>query len=146
MAILKNFDMEALRKERAKLAASGGVNLVESLRQISPDIEKLKVGETAEIPIPAGMSIRKHVMSITAKLNNLTPKGGEWEGRQFKVASNDANTYVQRGEDLPKGKAVVRARGNGRKPGTPNKPKGDNSAPKADDKAPDTKGKVKEHS
>lgn len=141
MAIIKNFDMDALRKERAKNAAAGGVNLVDALREISPDIEKLKPGETAEIAIPAGMSTRKHVMSITAKLSNLTPKGGEWEGRTFKTVSNGINTYVQRGEDLAKNKVQERGRSNGRKPKAAT-----TEAPKTEaktEKAP--AGKVKEH-
>jgi hypothetical protein len=113
MTILKNFDMDALRRERARKAASGGVNLVDGINQISPDIGKLKVGETAALPIPAGSTLRKFVMSITAKLNNLTPAGGDWAGRTFKVASDGETTvYVQRGED---GEAVVRNRRGGGK-------------------------------
>lgn len=112
----KDFDFDAIRKERARKAASGGVDLETALRQISPDIEKLKVGQTAQIPIAKGVGLRKFVMSITAKLNNLTPKGAPWEGRQFRVISDGAdNVYVQRGEDT-KNAPVRERRGGGRKP------------------------------
>lgn len=113
--ILQNFDLDSIRKARARAAASGGVNLVDGINQISPEIGKLKVGETAKLPIEGGKAnLRKFVMSITAKLNNLTPKGGDWEGRQFKVVSDgEAFVYVQRGTDL-KGNAIpVRARRGG---------------------------------
>lgn len=116
----KDFDFDAIRKERARKAASGGVDLETALRQISPDIEKLKVGQTAQIPIAKGTGLRKFVMSITAKLNNLTPKGAPWEGRQFRVISDGAdNVYVQRGEDT-KNAPVRERRGGGRKPATAN--------------------------
>lgn len=118
MTILKNFDLDSVRKERARKAASGGVNLVDAINQISPEIGNLKAGETAKLPIPSGQSLRKFVMSITAKLNNLTPKGGDWEGRTFRVVSDgEANVYVQRGEDA-KGNAirVPNRRGGGRRP------------------------------
>jgi len=113
MTILKSFDIDALRRQRAARAASGGVDLLAGINQISPDIEKLKVGETAQINIPKGIELRKFVMSVTAKLNNLTPKGGQWEGRTFKVASDPDNghLYVQRGENVKE--PVVRKRGNG---------------------------------
>lgn len=119
MAIMgKDFDFDAIRKERARKAASGGIDLETALRQISPDVEKLKVGQTAQIPIPKGEGLRKFVMSITAKLNNLTPKGAPWEGRQFKVISDgESNVYVQRGEDT-KNAPVRERRGGGRKPAT----------------------------
>jgi hypothetical protein len=110
MSILKNFDMAALRAERARNAARGSVSLVEGLKQIAPEIEKLKVGETAKLAIPGFGSdenaTRKFVMSITAKLTNLTVRGGDWEGYQFDVASDgQGSLYVQRGEDL-KGKNI----------------------------------------
>jgi hypothetical protein len=112
MSILKNFDIEKIRKERAKKLAGGAVDLVAAINEISTDIAKLNVGETAKIAIPEGQGLRKFVMSITAKLNNLTPKGGAWAGRQFKVISDGEKfVYVQRGED---NKAPVeRRRGNG---------------------------------
>jgi hypothetical protein len=112
----KDFDFDAIRKERARKAASGGVDLETALRQISPDIEKLNVGQTAQIAIPKGTGLRKFVMSITAKLNNLTPKGAPWEGRQYKVISDgEGYAYVQRGENTKS--APVRARrGGGRRP------------------------------
>lgn len=111
MTIIKGFDLEALRRERARNAARSGVGLVEGLREISPDIEKLKVGETAKIAIPEGTGVRKFVMGITAKLNNLTPKGGEWAGRSFDIANDGAgHVYVQRGEDVT---PVERSRGGG---------------------------------
>jgi hypothetical protein len=116
MTILKNFDMDALRRERAKKAARGGKDLVEALRQISPDIENLKVGDTAKIAIPEGVGLRKFVMSITAKLNNLTPKEAPWAGRTFAIANDGAgNVYVQRGKDETP-RVVKRGGGGGRKP------------------------------
>lgn len=124
MTILKNFDFEELRRKRAREAASSGVNLEESLNQISPEIAKLKVGETAQLEIPGANenerkgNLRKFVMSITAKLNNLTPKGGAWEGRDYAVMSDgERYVYVQRGEDK-KGKDIpVRRRAGGRRAG-----------------------------
>lgn len=117
MSILKNFDIDSIRKARARKNATGGVDLEAGLRQLSPDIEKLKVGETAQIEIPNDTGLRKFVMSITAKLNNLTPKNGKWEGRQFRVVSDSEKyVYVQRAEDL-KGAAIVeRKRGGGGRP------------------------------
>lgn len=101
MTILKNFDIEALRRQKARKAASGGVSLVDAINEISPDIAKLKVGETAAVAVPKGIKLRVAVMNIVAKLNNLTPKGGEWEGRDYAVVSDgEATVYVQRGEDL----------------------------------------------
>jgi hypothetical protein len=112
MTILKNFDLEALMRDRARRAAGGGVDLEAGINQISPDIAKLKIGETAQITIPNASALRKFVMSITAKLNNLTPKGGKWEGRQFKVVSDGEKfVYVQRAPD--NANPVVRKRGNG---------------------------------
>lgn len=118
--ILKNFDLDAIRKERARKAANGGIDLEQGLNQISPEIGQLKVGETVQLDIPGGKpELRKFVMSITAKLNNLTPQGGKWEGRSFDVISNGEDTvYVQRGPDL-KGKDIpVRNRRGGGKGNT----------------------------
>jgi hypothetical protein len=120
MSILKNFDLDSIRKARARNAARSGMDLVTALAAISPDIANLKVGETAKVDKPEGMGLRKAVMQITAKVNNLVPQGGEWEGRQFDIVSDgDSTIYVQRGPDL-KGKDIpVRARrGGGRKPAT----------------------------
>jgi hypothetical protein len=113
MSIIKNFDMEALRKKRAK-ASGGTTDLVAALREISPDIEKLEVGETARIKVPESVKVRAHVMSITAKLSNLTPKGAPWAGRQFKVLNDgEGSTYVQRAPDLKKADIKERKRGSG---------------------------------
>jgi len=110
--IIKGFDLDAIRKSRARLAASGGVDLVSAIDAISPLIGKLAVGETILLPIPEGSSKRKFVMQITAKLNNLVPKGAPWEGRTYKVLSDGENgVYIQRGEDAKE--AVERKRGNG---------------------------------
>ena len=120
MGIIKNFDWNALQKRKARAAStSAPVNLVERLNEISPDIAKLKVGEAAQIKIPEGMTNRKLVMSIVAPLNNLTPKGGDWEGRQYKVAADpEGYVIVLRGEDLKGNKIPVRniGRGGGRPP------------------------------
>lgn len=116
MAILKNFDLDEIRRKRARMAAGSGTDLVAGLNEISPDIAKLKVGETAKIEIPKGQTVRKFVMSITAKLNNLVPVGGQWEGRDYGVLSDSEEgvVYVQRGEDR-KGDAIpTRNRGGGR--------------------------------
>lgn len=120
--ILDNFDMAALRAERARRNARGNVSLTEGLRQIAPEIEKLKVGQTAKLEIPGYEadpkgSVRKYVMAITAKVSNLTVKGGEWEGRNFEIANDGAGAlYVQRGKDLKGSDIPVRnRRGGGRK-------------------------------
>lgn len=127
MTILKNFDLDSIRRERARKAAGSGVDLVAGLSAISPDIEKLKVGETAKLQIPNynktdkdghPVELRSFVMSITAKLNNLTPRGGDWEGRTFKVLSDgERYVYVQRGPDLKGGDIPERKRA-GRRSGT----------------------------
>jgi hypothetical protein len=121
----KDFDFDAIRKERARKAASGGVDLETGINQISPDIAKLKIGQTAQVEIPdykntnaegTPVGLRKFVMSITAKLNNLTPAGAPWAGRQYKVVSDGARyVYVQRGPDLT-APVVRNRRGGGRKP------------------------------
>lgn len=123
MAIIKNFDFDELRRLRAR-SNSKPVDLVAGLNEISGDIAKLKVGETAQLEIPdyqktneAGspVQLRKFVMNITAKLNNLTPKGGQWEGRQYKVGSDaERYVYVLRGPDLKASEIPERKRG-GRK-------------------------------
>jgi hypothetical protein len=115
MSILKNFDMDALIKARARNSV-GAKDLEGELRQLAPEIEKLNTGETAKMKIPAGLDSRKFIMQITAKVSNLTPKGGAWEGRKFKIAGDGAEfVYCQR---LADGKAEVRKRGGGggRKP------------------------------
>lgn len=105
MAIIDKgeFDIEELRKSRARKAASKtGLSKVEGLAQISPDIAKLNIGQTAKVSIPGGRDgLRKTVMGITAKLSFLTCKGGEWEGKDFKVVSDGEEfVYVQRGPNL----------------------------------------------
>lgn len=118
MTVIKNFNMDDIRKKRARMAASGGVSLVDSLAAISPDIAKLNVGETVKIPNAKAGELRKTVMGITAKLSNLTCKGGDWAGRSFDVASDptDGNgvVYVQRGEDTKAPKERARGRSGGR--------------------------------
>lgn len=120
MGVIKNFDMDALRKERARKAASGGVDLVAGLKEISPEIETLKVGETAQVEIPGKTldekkaNLRKTVMSITAKIGNLTCQGGEWEGKSFDTVSDgEKYIYVQRGNNLKGDDIPVRRRGGG---------------------------------
>lgn len=112
--ILTKFDMDALRKKRAaKTAKSDPAALIEGLKQISPTVEKLEIGQTAKIRIPEGVKVRAFVMSITAKLSNLTPKGAPWEGRTYDTIADPDDgehgiVYVQRGPD---GEAKVRKRG-----------------------------------
>ena len=125
MSILKNFDMNELRLERARRAARGSVSLEDGLRQIAPEIEKLKVGETAKLDIPNfgndDNATRKFTMSITAKTSNLTAKGGAWEGRFFDIASDGMGAlYVQRGKDLTGKDIKVRAKRGARKSNTGN--------------------------
>lgn len=127
MSILKNFDLDTIRRERARKAAGSGVDLVAGLNAISADIAKLGVGDTAKLEIPNYKNtnkdghpteLRSFVMSITAKLNNLTPRGGDWEGRTFKVISDgERYVYVQRGNDL-KGKDIPERKRSGRRAGT----------------------------
>ena len=113
--ILKNFDLDSIRKQRARKAASGGVNLEDAINQISPEIGQAKQGDTVKLEIPNGTSLRKFVMSITAKLNNLTPKDGAWEGRTYRVVSDGERfVYVQRGND-EKNPPVRARRGGGRR-------------------------------
>lgn len=102
-SILKNFDMDALRKKRASIS-NGKTDLAAALRQIAPEIEKLNVGETAKIIVPEdkrGDGLRGFVMSITAKISNLTPKGEPWAGRVYDSAASVEGDilYVQRGKD-----------------------------------------------
>ena len=92
--IIANFDMEAMKKARAaKFGAKGPTDLEGELRKISPDIELLKVGETAIIDIPTKAvdgknPKRSFIMSVTAKLNHLTKAGGKWAGRNFDPLSD----------------------------------------------------------
>jgi hypothetical protein len=118
--IIKDFDIDALVKERARKAASGGDDLVTALGKIAPEVAELKVGETAQIDIPGANAtekkgnLRKTVMGITAKLSNLTAKGGDWAGRRYKVVSDgEASVYVQRVTGYPAGQAPERKRGGG---------------------------------
>lgn len=117
MAILKSgeFDMAALKKSRQKKATR--VDLLGGLRQVSPEIEQLKVGQTAEISGVKADSIRKTVMAITAKLTHLTANGGEWAGRKYEVASDadSGKVYVQRQTGVKPEEAPVRRTGGGRK-------------------------------
>lgn len=118
MAILKDVNMDDLRRKRARLAASGGTDLVAGITAISADIPNLKVGETTKVKSPAGVTLRKTVMSITAKLSNLTCKGGAWAGRTFDTVSDpeegDGVVYVQRGPDTKTPKERKRGTGGGR--------------------------------
>lgn len=118
MTILgSDFDFDAIKRARARRAASGGVDLETALNQISPDIGKLKVGQTAQLDIPKDMGLRKFVMSITAKLNNITVKGQAWAGRTFRVASDgEGHVFVQRGEDAKAPRVAQRRTGGGPKP------------------------------
>lgn len=106
MTILSNdFDFESIRKARARRAASGGVDLATALDSISPEIGKLKAGQTAKLPVGGEATdknrFRKAVMAITAKVNNITVKGAPWEGRVYRVISDGVDSvYVQRGDDL----------------------------------------------
>lgn len=109
--ILDNFDMAALRKSRSQ--QNTRTDLIGGLRQISPAIETLKVGQTVEIPTDK-ITLRKTVMQITAKLNHLTSKGGAWAGKSFDVASNGENkVYVQRGKQVKPEDVKERKKGGG---------------------------------
>lgn len=132
MTILgKDFDFDAIRRARQR-KNQVPVDLVGELNKIAPDIAALKAGETARIGIASIAKVlnvsdtdenrtRKAVMAITAKLNNLTPKGGKWQGRTFRVISDENYIYVQRGKNV---EPVERKRG-GRRPGSTNKPSTD---------------------
>ncbi len=119
MAILKagEFDLDALLKARSRKATSGGKTVLEAINEDYPEIGQLRVGQTARIDVPkvdGKPAIRKTVMSITAKLNNLTPKGGEWAGKVFKVISDgEQYVYVQRFKNLAEDQIVERKRGGG---------------------------------
>lgn len=119
-SILKagEFDMAALRKSRASSKAK--VDLLAGLREISPEIEALKVGETAQIEGVAKADNRKVVMSITAKLSHLCSRGGDWAGRKYDVASDSDSgiVYVQRQQGVKPAEAPIRKKGGGggRKP------------------------------
>lgn len=126
MLMGKDFDFESIRRARQRKNAST-TDLVAALNELAPDIANLKVGQTARIDITGDKSDknrnRKAVMAITAKLNNLTPLGGKWEGRVYRVISDEDYIYVQRGKnEEPK----ARKKG-GRKAGSTNAPKGDSS-------------------
>lgn len=114
MSILKSFDMEALRRKRAaQQSRANPADNIEGLNQIAPEIARLAVGETAKVKRPEGIEMRKFVMSITAKLSNLTPKGAPWAGRVYDTLSDNEEgatgvVYVQRGPD---GEPKVRKRG-----------------------------------
>lgn len=113
--IISNFDFEGLLRRKAR-AAAGSADLVAALAKLSPDIQNLKVGDCAKIVIPAtvdGKPIteRQFIMSITAKLNNLTAKGREWAGKKFRSGSEDGVLYVFRDDD---GEPVERKKGPGR--------------------------------
>lgn len=114
--ILNNFDMNALRLERARKAARGGTSLIDGLNQVAPQIAELKPGQTAKLAIPnydtdPKGAVRKFVMAITAKTSNLVVQGGEWAGRTFDIANDGAGyLYVQRGNDLKGDKIPVRTR------------------------------------
>lgn len=107
-----DFDFDSIRKGRQRKRARDGKTLAEELAAISPDVANLNVGQTCRIDIPKdyGKSYRSFVMSIVAKVNNLTPKGGEWEGRDFDISGDpdlgeNGQVYVRRNADL-KGAAI----------------------------------------
>lgn len=123
----KDFDFEAIKRARQR-SKSNPTDLVAALKAIAPDIEKLKAGQTARLEINDMAKVleikaddenrnRKAVMAITAKLNNLTPLGGAWAGRVYRVISDENYVYVQRGNDV---EPVARKRG-GRKPASATK-------------------------
>lgn len=118
-SIIAGFDIEKLRKSRARQAANGNTDLVEALRKITPAIELLQIGQTAKIPMPKESAngkdpTRQFVMSIVTKLNNLTSLGREWAGRKFDALSDENKEffYVTRLED---GEAKERKASTGRK-------------------------------
>ncbi len=98
--MLSNFSMDELRKKKARKAATGTTDLISTLREMSPAIELLAVGQTAKIAIPKVAAKegkdpkRSFVMGITTKLNNVTMKGREWAGRVFDTASDDTGEFV----------------------------------------------------
>lgn len=113
--ILANFDINALKKEKARKSVSG--DLEEALNKISPAIALLSVGQTARVPFPDQSNKRSFVMSITAKLSNLCAAGRKWAGRDFDtVSGDDGILYVARLPDLDEPK--VRKTGGGRKKGS----------------------------
>ena len=128
MGIIKGFDMNALRKSRQKAAAKQ--DNVAAIREISPEIEQLKVGETAVIEGITADNARKMVMSVTAKLRHLTAKGGEWAGKAFDTASDpdSGKLYVQRKSNVPEAEQKEIRVGRGRPKGSGNKPKADGKA------------------
>lgn len=109
--IIDGFDMAALRKSRVQ--NTNKTDLVAALREISPEIEQLKVGQTVEIPTTK-VNLRKTVMQITAKLNHLTCQGGQWAGKSYDVASDsESKVYVQRNKQLKADEIPVRKKGGG---------------------------------
>lgn len=107
------FDINALKKSRA--ANKAKIDLVAGIREISPEIEKLLVGETCVIEGVEAANIRKVVMQVTAKLSHLTAKGGDWAGKAFQTASNadEGKVYVQRGPNVKPENLVERKKGGG---------------------------------
>jgi hypothetical protein len=106
--ILDNFDFAALLQTKARATNNGG-DMVASLRKIDDQIELLKIGQTARIPvrIDAGKdgdkkkTSRAFLMSISGKIGNLTKKGREWAGRSYQtIFSPDQKfVYVMRNDD-----------------------------------------------
>lgn len=118
--ILSNFNLDELRKRKARAAATGSADLVSALNTISPAIALLQVGQTAKIAIPKSVAggkdpKRSFIMGIVTKLNNLTQKGREWEGKVFDTLSDPEGdfAYVARLDDTDT--PHVRKSGGGRK-------------------------------
>lgn len=107
--IIKGFNLEDIKRKRARLNASGGVDLVTAINAIDPRIAELKPTETIKVASTPD-NLRKTTMGIVAKLSNLTCAGAPWAGRKFDVVSDpdDNVVYVQRGMD---GEAKERKRG-----------------------------------
>lgn len=103
-----NFNMEDLKKKKARKAATGTVDLVAELDKIAPAIGLLKVGGTARIPVPKGDVFRKgkggvekkldplrsFVQSIVTKVNSVTQKDHPWSGRVFDIVSDDSKEFL----------------------------------------------------
>ena len=100
--IIKGFNLDEIRKRRARLNASNGVSLIDGINAIDSRIGELKPTETIKVAVPKDMGKRKMVMQIVAKLSNLTAKGGDWAGRKFDVVQDpqDDVVWVQRGADV----------------------------------------------
>lgn len=126
-----DFDMEALRRSRIR-ATAGVSDLATEIEAIVPGIGNMEVGKVAGVHIPAeyqfntkndegnkeGLTMRGFMMNIRAKLNHLTPAGGQWEGRQFKVDTDPIKKmiFIQRGLDTDTPPVRKRAGGRPRKP------------------------------